>query len=67
MAANRAGVQATTNDALLTVALNYFDLLQASGNLAIVREAASNAQVLSDLTGAMARTGVAWKPTIVGP
>ncbi|MGO9600651.1 MAG: TolC family protein [Isosphaeraceae bacterium] len=57
VAANRAGVRATTNDALLTVALNYFDLLQASGNLAIVREAAGNAQALTDLTGALARSG----------
>ena len=57
VAASQAGLQATTNDAILTVAEAYFDLQQASGNLAIAREAAGNAEVLSELTGTFARSG----------
>jgi outer membrane protein TolC len=56
-AARRAGLQAATNDSLLAVAEAYFDLQQASGALAIAREAAANALVLSDLAGSYARAG----------
>jgi outer membrane protein TolC len=56
-AAKRAGPQAATNDSLLAVAEAYFDLQQASGTLAIAREAAANALALSDLTGSYARAG----------
>ncbi|MDR3632593.1 MAG: TolC family protein [Isosphaeraceae bacterium] len=57
VAANRAGLQATTNDALLTVAEAYFDLQMASGQLAIAREAAANADALAQITASYARTG----------
>ena len=55
--ANRAGVHAANNDAILAVAEAYFDLQQACGLLAINREAVSNAKELSDITGSYARTG----------
>jgi outer membrane protein TolC len=42
---------------LLAVALTYFDLQQACGQLAIAREAVANAQALSEITGSYARTG----------
>jgi outer membrane protein TolC len=57
VAASQAGLQATTNDAFLTIAEAYFDLQQAGGDLAIAREAADNAKVLSDLTGTFTRAG----------
>jgi outer membrane protein TolC len=57
IAANEAGVAATTNDALLAVADAYFDLQEAAGTLAIAREAAGNAQVLEEITGAFAQSG----------
>jgi outer membrane protein TolC len=57
VAANRAGLQATTNNALLEVAEAYLDLQQASGQLAIAREAAGNAEALSRITGSYARLG----------
>src|SRR5262249_50078734 len=56
-AANQAGVQTTTNDAMLQVAEAYFDLQAATGRLAIAREAAANAEGLSQITGAYARLG----------
>jgi outer membrane protein TolC len=56
-AANRAGIQVATNDSLLAVAESYFDLLRASGELAIAGEAAGNAGQLSEITGSYARTG----------
>jgi outer membrane protein TolC len=55
--AGEAGVRAATNDAMLHVAEAYFDLQQACGRLAIAREAAANAQTLSEITGSYARTG----------
>ena len=57
VAAARAGLKATTNDAILTVAEAYFDLQLASGNLAIAREATGNAETLSRLTGTFVRSG----------
>ncbi|HWB12711.1 MAG TPA: TolC family protein [Pirellulales bacterium] len=56
-AASRAAVQVRTNDALLQVAEGYLDLQQAAGRLAIAREAADNAGVLTSITAAYARTG----------
>lgn len=57
IAANQAGVAAATNDALLSAADGYFDLQQASGMLAIAREAAANAQALAEITESFGRTG----------
>ncbi len=55
--AGQANVHARNNDAILAVALAYFDLQQACGQLAIAREAVVNAQALSEITGSYARTG----------
>ncbi len=55
--ANKAGVHAANNDAILAVAEAYFDLQQTCGLLAINREAVANAKELSDVTGSYARTG----------
>ena len=57
VAANRAGLQSRTNDALLEVAEAYLDLQQASGRLAIAGEAAGNAEKLSRITGSYAKSG----------
>jgi outer membrane protein TolC len=57
VAAQRAGVQVATNDALLGVAEAYLDLQQAAGTLAIAREAAANAESLADLTASYASSG----------
>ena len=57
VAANRAGLQTRTNDALLEVAEAYLDLQEASGRLAIAREAAANADLLSRITGSYAKSG----------
>ncbi|MGH7136950.1 MAG: TolC family protein, partial [Pirellulales bacterium] len=57
LAAGRANLRSRTNDALLQVAEGYLDLQQASGRLAIAREAAENAAVLSSITEAYVRTG----------
>lgn len=57
VAANRADVAAATNDAVLAAAEGYFDLLLASGLLAIEREAADNARSLSEITASYARSG----------
>ena len=55
--AGAAGVHAANNDAILAVALAYFDLQQACGLVAINREAVANAKALSEITGSYARTG----------
>ncbi len=55
--ANRAGVAAATNDALLDLSGAYFDLQVAAGRLQIAREAAGNAETLARLTASYARTG----------
>lgn len=57
VAANQAGLQAATNNALLAVSEAYFDLQLAAGTLAIAREAAANAEVLTNITGTYARSG----------
>ena len=57
LAANQAGLQTATNDAMLEVAQAYFDLQGATGRLAIAREAAANAEALSAITGTYARVG----------
>jgi outer membrane protein TolC len=57
VAAQKAGLQAAANDAILAAAEAYFDLQQASGALAIAREATLNAEVLSGITGAYVRSG----------
>ena len=65
--ANRAGLQAATNNALLQVTEAYFDLQAATGRLAIAREAATNAEELSKITGSFASSARGWRPTIAGP
>jgi outer membrane protein TolC len=55
--AGQANVHAATNDAILAAAEGYFDLLQASGLLAIEREAEANARTLSEITASYARSG----------
>jgi outer membrane protein TolC len=55
--ANRAGVQTAINNTLLQVTEAYFDLQWATGRLAIAREAAANAEALSQITGAFAEAG----------
>lgn len=57
VAAREAGLQATTNDALLALTEDYFDLQDAAGRLLIAREAAANAADLVKLTASYARTG----------
>jgi outer membrane protein TolC len=57
IAANEAGVQVATNNALLAVSEAYFDLQLAAGTLAIAREAAGNAEALAGITGTYARAG----------
>jgi outer membrane protein TolC len=56
MAARQADVQAVTNDSVLAASEAYFDLLLASGLLAIQREAATNASTLAEITGSYARS-----------
>jgi outer membrane protein TolC len=58
IAANEAGVKVAANNALLAVSQSYFDLQLAAGTLAIAREAAGNAEVLTGITGTYARSGV---------
>ncbi|WP_076346421.1 TolC family protein [Paludisphaera borealis] len=55
--ATRANLSAQINDALLETAEAYFTLQEASGKLAIAREAAANAELLSEITGAYAESG----------
>jgi outer membrane protein TolC len=57
IAANEAGVEVTTNNALLAASEAYFDLQFAAGALAIAREASGNAEVLAGITGTYARSG----------
>ena len=57
LAASQADVRTATNRALLTATEAHFDLLLASGLLAIAREASANALVLSDITDTYVRTG----------
>lgn len=57
VAADRAGLKATTNNTLLQIAEAYFDLQVATGRLAISREAVANAEELSRITGSFARLG----------
>lgn len=58
VAARQADVQTATNNAVLAAAEAYFDLLLASGLLAIEREAAVNARALAEITASYARSGV---------
>jgi outer membrane protein TolC len=55
--ATDAGLRAATNDAMLQVAEAYMDLQEASGRLAIAREAAGNASMLTDITESYSRVG----------
>jgi outer membrane protein TolC len=55
--ANRAGLKIATNNSLLQVSEAYFDLQWATGQLAIAREAAANAEELSKITGSFAQLG----------
>jgi outer membrane protein TolC len=57
VAASQADLRATTNDAVLAASEAYFDLLRASGLLAVESEAVANARVLSEITGSFARSG----------
>lgn len=57
VAANRAGLQSRTNNALLEVAEAYLDLQHASGRLAIAREAAANAERLVRVTESYVKAG----------
>ena len=57
IAANRAGVAAATNDAILGAAEGYFDLQEAAGMLQIAREAAENAGSLAAITGSFVKSG----------
>lgn len=50
VSARKAGYQATTNDALLAVALAYLELQFAAGRLAVAREAAGYAARLAEIT-----------------
>jgi outer membrane protein TolC len=56
VAARQANVQAVTNDAVLAASESYFELLLASGLLAIQREAADNARTLAEITASYARS-----------
>ncbi|MFI5456089.1 MAG: TolC family protein [Isosphaerales bacterium] len=56
LAASQADVQTVTNNAVLAASEAYFDLLLASGLLAIEREAAVNARTLAEITAAYARS-----------
>lgn len=56
--AEQAGVSVAVNNAFLGVAEAYFDLQAAAGRLAISREAAANAEVLAELTGSFASSGL---------
>lgn len=57
LAASRADVHTATNRALLSATEAHFDLILASGMLAIAREASAYALKLSEITGSYARTG----------
>jgi outer membrane protein TolC len=57
LAASKADVQTATNNAVLAASEGYFDLLLASGLLAIERDAAANAQALATITASYAQSG----------
>jgi outer membrane protein TolC len=57
VAASQADLRAATNDAVLAASEAYFDLLRASGVLAIESEAVANAGALSENTGSFMRSG----------
>jgi outer membrane protein TolC len=57
VAASQADLHAATNDAVLAASQAYFDLLRASGLLAIENEGVANARVLSEITGSFMRSG----------
>jgi outer membrane protein TolC len=57
VAASQADLRAATNDAVLAASEVYFNLLRASGLLAIEREAVANADVLAEITSAFTRSG----------
>lgn len=58
LASNQANLRTATNDALLEIALAYFDLQAATGRLAIAREATANAEALSAITSSYAKLGL---------
>ena len=57
VASGEADLRASTNDAVLAASEAYFDLLRASGLLAIEREAVANAGALAEITGSFTRSG----------
>jgi outer membrane protein TolC len=57
VAASQADVQTATNNAVLAASEAYFDLLLASGLLAIEREATANAHTLAGITASYAKSG----------
>jgi outer membrane protein TolC len=57
LTANQAALRTATNDALLQIAVAYFDLQAATGRLAIAREATANAEALSAITASYATLG----------
>ncbi len=57
ISADRAGVAAASNDAVLGAAEAYFDLQRAAGTLAIAVEAAGNARHLTEITSSFVRSG----------
>jgi hypothetical protein len=66
--ADRAGIQTSINNAMLEVAEAYFDLQQASGLLAIAREAAANALALSGRSRVPTLVPArGWRPTTAAP
>jgi outer membrane protein TolC len=56
-AARQYASQAATNDALLTTALAYVELLRAAQDLALARQTRRDARELAGVTGDYARTG----------
>jgi outer membrane protein TolC len=57
VASSEADLRAATNDAVLAASEAYFDLLRASGLVAIEREAVANASALAAITGSFTRSG----------
>jgi outer membrane protein TolC len=58
LTADQAAVRTATNDALLQVAVAYFDLQNATGRLAIAREAIANAEALAAITASYSKIGL---------
>ncbi len=56
--ADQATLRAQINDALMQIALAYFDLQAATGRLAIAREATANAEALAAITNSYAKAGM---------